>query len=80
MLVWDPSASPATCLWLGSGDDVRTCAFENELQKRCRAELSTYAANASPHLEHVRNFSSDLILSVANFTASVGSSKRTAVS
>jgi hypothetical protein len=43
------------------------------------ALIDRYTANTSPHSRHVRNRTSERILSVAVFTASLGSSKRTVV-
>ncbi len=63
----------------GFGRGSLSGSCNHTLENSVRLEALSQAANTSPHWVQVRNFSSDLILSVVNFTASVGSLKRTVV-
>jgi hypothetical protein len=64
----------------GFGRGSLSGSCNHTLENSVRLEALSQAANTFPHWWQVRNFSSDLILSVVNFTASVGSLKRTVAS
>jgi hypothetical protein len=64
----------------GFGRGSLSGSCNHTLENSVRLEALSQAANTFPHWWQVRSFTSERIESVAFFTASVGSSKRPAVS